>query len=56
VVLDQHVLHPVLDLTRPNQFFIFAFLVAMAIWAFYKYLDDSVYGAAAWPPRSTKTS
>lgn len=36
---------PVLDLTRPNQFFIFAFLMAMAIWAFYKYLDDSVYGA-----------
>ena len=36
---------PVLDLTRPNQFFIFAFLVAMAVWAFYKYLDDSVYGA-----------
>ena len=36
---------PVLDLSRPNQFFIFAFLVALAVWAFYKYLDDSVYGA-----------
>jgi branched-chain amino acid transport system permease protein len=36
---------PVLDLTRPNHFFIFAFLVAFALWAFYKYLDDSVYGA-----------
>jgi len=36
---------PVLDLTRPNQFFIFVFLVAFALWAFYKYLDDSVYGA-----------
>jgi branched-chain amino acid transport system permease protein len=36
---------PVLDLTRPNEFFIFAFLVAMALWAFYKYLDDSIYGA-----------
>ena len=36
---------PVLDLTRPKEFFIFAFLVAMGIWAFYKYLDDSVYGA-----------
>ena len=31
---------PVLDLTRPDQFFIFAFLVAFALWAFYKYLDD----------------
>jgi branched-chain amino acid transport system permease protein len=36
---------PVLDLGKPNQFFIFAILVALAVWAFYKYLDDSVYGA-----------
>ena len=36
---------PVLDLTRPNQFFVFALLVAIAVWAFYKYLDDSVFGA-----------
>lgn len=35
----------VLDLTAPEQFFIFAFLVAMAVWAFYKYLDDSIFGA-----------
>jgi len=36
---------PVLDLSRPDQFFIFALLVALAVWAFYKYLDDSIYGA-----------
>lgn len=36
---------PVLDLSRPNHFFIFAFLVALAVWAFYKYLDDTIYGA-----------
>ena len=36
---------PVLDLGKPNEFFIFALLVAFAVWAFYKYLDDSVYGA-----------
>jgi branched-chain amino acid transport system permease protein len=36
---------PVLDLTRPGDFFIFAFLVALALWAFYKFLDDSIYGA-----------
>ena len=36
---------PVLDLSRPDQFFIFAFLVAFALWAFYKYLDDSIFGA-----------
>ena len=37
---------PVLDLTRPQQFFIFAVLVAIAVWGFFKYLDDSVFGAA----------
>ncbi len=36
---------PLLDLGRPSDFFIFAFLVALALWAFYKYLDDSIYGA-----------
>ena len=36
---------PVLDLTRPGQFLVFAFLAAIAVWAFYKYLDDSVFGA-----------
>jgi branched-chain amino acid transport system permease protein len=36
---------PLLDLGKPNHFFIFAMLVAMAVWAFYKYLDDSIYGA-----------
>ena len=36
---------PVLDLGKPDQFFIFAILVALAVWALYKYLDDSVYGA-----------
>ncbi len=36
---------PVLDLTRPNHFFIFALIVALLVWVFYKYLDDSIYGA-----------
>ncbi len=36
---------PILDLTRPGHFFIFAFLVALGLWTFYKYLDDSIYGA-----------
>jgi branched-chain amino acid transport system permease protein len=36
---------PVLDISNPAGFFIFSFLVALAIWAFYKYLDDSLYGA-----------
>ena len=36
---------PVLDLTRPKQFFVFALLVGFAVWVFYKYLDDTIYGA-----------
>jgi branched-chain amino acid transport system permease protein len=36
---------PILDLTRPDQFYIFALIVAFAVWVFYKYLDDSIFGA-----------
>ena len=36
---------PVLDLTRPEQFFLFALLVGFAVLVFYKYLDDTIYGA-----------
>jgi branched-chain amino acid transport system permease protein len=36
---------PVVDVSSPNGFFVFAFAVAFLIWAFYKYLDDSVFGA-----------
>ena len=36
---------PVLDLGKPNEFFIFTVIVALAVWAFYKYLDDSLFGA-----------
>ena len=36
---------PLLDLTRPDHFFVFALLVGFLVWAFYKYLDGSIYGA-----------
>jgi branched-chain amino acid transport system permease protein len=36
---------PVLDLSRPNHFFIFALIVGVAVWGFYKYIDDTIYGA-----------
>jgi len=36
---------PILDLGNPNDFFIFVLLVGFAVWALYKYLDDSIYGA-----------
>lgn len=36
---------PVLDISKPNEFYIFAFLVCMAVWALYKYMNDTIYGA-----------
>jgi branched-chain amino acid transport system permease protein len=36
---------PILDISKPNEFFLFAFLLAFLLWAFYKYLDDSIFGA-----------
>ncbi|MCC6780236.1 MAG: branched-chain amino acid ABC transporter permease [Hyphomicrobiales bacterium] len=36
---------PVLDISRPDQFFIFVVALGLAVWAFYKYLDDSIFGA-----------
>lgn len=38
---------PILDITRPNGFFNFTFLVALAVWALFKYLNDTLYGACA---------
>jgi branched-chain amino acid transport system permease protein len=39
---------PVLDLGKPNEFFVFTLIVAIAVWAFYKYLDESIYGACCF--------
>lgn len=36
---------PVLDLSRPDDFFVFALLTGFAVWAFYKYLDGTIFGA-----------
>src|SRR5688572_11917227 len=37
---------PVIDLARPEGFFVFSLLVGFLVWALYKYIDDSVFGAA----------
>ncbi|WP_040618775.1 branched-chain amino acid ABC transporter permease [Rhodovulum sp. PH10] len=36
---------PVIDITRPAGFYVFALFVAFLVWALYKYLDDSIFGA-----------
>jgi branched-chain amino acid transport system permease protein len=38
---------PILDITRPKEFFIFSFVVCLIVWAVYKYLNDTLYGALA---------
>lgn len=44
---------PALDIATPNGFFVFVLAVAVAVWALYKYLDDSVFGACCL---ATKTN
>lgn len=51
--LDRMTSTPVLDLTRPDGFVWFAWLVAVAVWALYKALDDTVFGACCL---ATKTN
>jgi branched-chain amino acid transport system permease protein len=46
---------PVLDITRPEHFFIFAFLVGFGLWAFYKYLDDTIFGACCLGSKVNET-
>ena len=36
---------PGLDISRPDGFFVFALATGLAVWALYKYLNDSVFGA-----------
>jgi branched-chain amino acid transport system permease protein len=36
---------PGIDISRPEGFFVFALLVGLAVWALYKYIDDTVFGA-----------
>lgn len=36
---------PLLDISKPKEFFVFAFIVAVAVWGLYKYFNDSLFGA-----------
>lgn len=35
---------PVIDISRPEGFFNFVFVLALLVWALYKYLDDTLFG------------
>lgn len=46
---------PVFNLTRPAEFFVFCLLVCAAVWALYKYLDDSLFGACCLATKTNET-
>ncbi len=46
---------PILDLTKPSDFFTFSLLVAIALWAFYKYIDDTIFGACCLATKINET-
>jgi branched-chain amino acid transport system permease protein len=46
---------PVLDLTKPSDFFIFSTLVAIALWGFYKYIDGTIFGACCLATKINET-
>jgi branched-chain amino acid transport system permease protein len=46
---------PILDLTKPSDFFIFGLLVAIALWALYKYIDGTIFGACCLATKINET-
>jgi branched-chain amino acid transport system permease protein len=46
---------PILDLTKPSDFFIFSLLIAIALWGFYKYIDSTVFGACCLATKINET-
>jgi branched-chain amino acid transport system permease protein len=36
---------PLLDISKRTHFLVFALIAAVLVWGFYKYIDDSIYGA-----------
>lgn len=46
---------PVLDLTRPTDLFTFVVLIGVMVWALYKYLDGTVFGACCLASKANET-
>jgi branched-chain amino acid transport system permease protein len=46
---------PILNLSRPSEFFIFVMILGVLIWAMYKYLDDTVFGACCLATKLNET-
>jgi branched-chain amino acid transport system permease protein len=46
---------PVFNLTRPSEFFNFCLLLAVLVWALYKYIDDTLFGACCLATKINET-
>ena len=46
---------PILNLTKPSDFFIFSLLIAILLWAFYKYIDGTIFGACCLATKINET-
>jgi branched-chain amino acid transport system permease protein len=46
---------PVFNLTRPSEFFLFCLLLGSLVWAMYKYLDDTLFGACCLATKTNET-
>ncbi len=46
---------PVFNLTKPAEFFLFCLFVGAAVWALYKYLDDTLFGACCLATKINET-
>jgi branched-chain amino acid transport system permease protein len=46
---------PVFNLTKPSEFFLFCILIGAAVWALYKYLDDTLFGACCLATKINET-
>lgn len=46
---------PVLNLTRPAEFFDFCLIIGILVWALYKYIDDTLFGACCLATKINET-
>jgi len=46
---------PVFNLTKPSEFFLFCILIGAGVWALYKYLDDTLFGACCLATKINET-
>ena len=46
---------PIFNLTKPSEFFLFCIFIGAGVWALYKYLDDTLFGACCLATKTNET-